>query len=116
MMEITNDLIAVQVMGWTRQTPFAGSGFAFAYCGQRFRPLNNSDHDIVVFDYVRNEIDERNPKYGRFYEHLSDVLSENPDAGPMEDNEPVDSLYLMHWYRVGDYSRAAVAAIQRHSK
>lgn len=114
-MELTNDLIAEQVMGWTRKLFGRGKRLEWVDANDimqpLFYPLDCVGNDCQVFDHVRSKIDERNPAYDRFYEHLSDVLHENPNAGPLDVNEPVDPLYLMHHYRVGDYSRAAMRCV-----
>lgn len=62
----------------------------------------------------RRPTNEREPAYKDYYKYLRDILSQNPESGP---NNPDDSnLYLIHWYRPGDYSRAALAALKQEAK
>jgi len=115
--EITNEMVAEQVMGWTQRPVGRGRHLKWFNAdgdGQElFYPLDDAGDDYLVFDRVRDQIDERNSRFMNFYEYLSDVLQSNPDSGPA--NPDCDHLYLMHYYRVGDYSRAAMAAIQKEA-
>ncbi len=114
-MEITNDAIAEHVMGWTQKPigPWQKLHWVDSTGFERdtFTPLWCASEDYLVFNHVRDQIDECNPRYAKFYEHLLDVLQSNPNGGPPIAN--YDHLHLMHWYRVGDYSRAAMATIKQ---
>ena len=108
--ELTNDTIAEQVMGWTFNRD-RGEWFCDgAFVRQGFAPLDDAKDDLEVFSHVRAQIDKCNPRFLAFYSRLIDVLQQDSAVGPV--GPDYDYLCLMHYYRVGDYSRAAMAAIQ----
>lgn len=113
MIEITNEAVAKQVMGWT-EIP-TGTAYWRDSDGDEegpFFPLEHAGDDHRVFVKVCGWRDSlRNIDWCRFYKHLLDLWQSRDPYYPSEPN--TEQIYWLHHYAVGDYSRAAMMAIKQ---
>lgn len=111
MTELTNDAVAEQVMGWTKRPhdrekimEWFDANDIIQPC---FYPLRSARADFVVFDKAREWFKTDDRKSCAFWHQLAKILrSRSPHM-----SEDFRDLHLMHYYKVGDYSRAAMAAV-----
>lgn len=111
--DVTNKLVGELVMGWTQKDSDIWEKPDCTMIG-RFAPLTIGSDDVQVLAVVRSWLDgddrfETEGRYNVFYRVLSETLrSRDPYY---RDTVNQFELYYLDLYEVGDFARAAFAAV-----
>jgi len=104
--ELTNDMIAEQVMGWSKVRGVGWRRDPLHIRHGHFRPLDDAADDFVVFDRAREWFETDDRRSCIFWHQLAKLCrSRSPHT-----SDDFRDIHLLHYYQVGDYSRAAMVA------